>query len=1473
MHKKPLVAVLILGLLLLTPALGFAAKAPVPGMLSEQSVELLPRIARQLDKPAPGAPTPVTGTSEQINLGVSRSGATYCDNEWQWEGAGAVFFGAWFFGDEFYAAWQDPEDLVYGGTCAGGSDIYTFDVTGIAWWVFNQINPAALNFDAQPLVYDNATDQICPVPGNVLCAGPLYAVSITSAAPTLYLPFPTECCVYGPYFAGVYVPTTLGTGLLGIIAANPAAGVGTAPSCRMYNEYGTGWVDLGPIFGRNLELWSDGIAFDQNNCPGTPGVCDWQYWTDGTVVNLWNDPNANGQTDYYVRFDATVSCTLEKARLFLYSPSMVGTPTLRVRVYGNNGPIFGGLLYPDAAIEGANFLGFVDVPFASFVYFPAFLEVDLTSLGPLVFGPNENFFISASKSPVSAPTDVISFLSDTPTGGGLGGDPRSGSWVGVLSDYYYFGEVFASGQRELYIEAFICCEVVELVEDACPTAGPDDWSTWAHDYQRTSASTIELGDPCQVTAEWYQPLNALAQFTDVTVANDRVYANTDNRLRVYDLATGAPGNFIAGIPHIFGSNRGNNTIHGSSVYVTGGTARSIGKWNLDLSVNSWVNGLTTTPLSGDVRFGVTAVYDVGGTEVVVVGDDNQRLYCFETATGALFGGWATNPRILTGAALHSPAYDGVGTLYVGTALTTLISGTIYSIDAATGAINWTYDDPNLADEGYPGGVSYEGGFIFANSNSGTASGRRVKLTSAGAEVWNFSNGRSLYSAPTIGRNFLYISQDGGGTGIIAVDKGSGTALYNFALDGVGQVTQHNTLLCDNFLFAGDRSGKWWLLNANTFTDEWYFQFFGIVNGTAVATHSGGDDFAVVSIRQDAAPGLGGLAAFKLNVADRPRLRQDVFLTEFLVPFGTGPGNPYTEPGVLANVGCSDLNVLGTNVYDPLPDVSASTFTRTQERYAEAMASVTVGPDYTAYFDINSMTKKQRVAYNKVLPMVDVELTRFDAEAVSAQHAIKQSNTTQNRMAAGAAIVRTSNVTTNDPTPPGGSLNVSWLWDGTALERGYDVEFIEIITDDPDYAAIPGHEPLLQIDYVGGCPSEVADIEWNTLGAANSEEIYNTGAMGNDDNDSDLDWDGAHPNYDAAFYLAGDSSQATGGAQFHTGAAYDFAAHSRLFLPNPLASLGGCGIESHTDVDLGYKRTGGCPGTPELIQGAWVRSAYIDTNEALAGTPREAIGTIITQTEVGAYDPVYGDFKLIRWEILNRDAVAKGPIYAGTMYDWDVDDYAENHGIVSANFNGYAIWDWDAPSLAFGMLDPNQPSSYTGVDPTAFPPRVIREAGQLIAYDEWQAGGAGGPLPNLWHLVVNRAPLYESGGHETGLQEDHQGYLTNGAIFLDPNGSAAVHQALFAVDATSGAAAVEASAIELAARAAKWGGFARGDVNDDGVINLADVCWLLSGNQIYPDTYNGDVDLSGGVDAADESYLLNYVTGLGPGPQGEWRFTF
>jgi len=526
MHKKPLVAVLLFGLLLILP-LGVTEARVDPGNNLVPQGQLLPMIARGLVKGPANTPTPVAEAPTNITAGVSRTGATFCDAQWQ--GGIAYFVGGWFYGDEIYATYQDPEEL---GTCAGLDGIYTFDVTAMYWVLYNPTQDPG-PFHIQPLVYEDAGDVICPTPGNLSCASDLFELNFPAANVVgVYLPYTTECCQFGPYFVGAYFADFIGSGIIEVITdANPIV------PCYTYNDWGGGFKHLEDYgWTENLSLSSEGNAYDQNNCPGLPGVCDFQAWYDD-VTYYWQAPDGNLANDYFTRYTADVSCTLMSFRFAVYCPAELGTtPTYRVSVFGPNGPLFGGRMYPQAfgvpldPLDPNYIVGF-EILHDDIVCFPGWNEIDLTSYN-LEFGPGQDMVVAVGLSdntpdPVN---DVAAFLSDD------GGSPtgRSGFYAGVISDWVYMDEVF-NGDYDMVFEAYICCEVVEAEEVACDSPGPDDWNTFAHDYNRTSATTIEVGDPCQINPVWIADLPQNVNFTQATVADERVYISSDQRSRVYDL--------------------------------------------------------------------------------------------------------------------------------------------------------------------------------------------------------------------------------------------------------------------------------------------------------------------------------------------------------------------------------------------------------------------------------------------------------------------------------------------------------------------------------------------------------------------------------------------------------------------------------------------------------------------------------------------------------------------------------------------------------------------------------------------------------------------------------------------------------------------------------------------------------------------------------------------------------------------------
>ncbi|HUU45300.1 MAG TPA: hypothetical protein VM118_06165 [Acidobacteriota bacterium] len=200
---------------------------------------------------------PVTAVQASVPL---MAPGTFCDGEWQ--SGPAYFFTNWFEGNETYAVYQDPDQLLANsfGSCAPPPPSnYVFAVTEIHWYVVPQ-SPVTIVF--QPLVFDaDLSNPACPIPGAVLCDGPLLEIDFpVSGVYVLNLPFAVDCCPFDPFFAAVYVPTYLGPESMGIVIDD---GVTPPPiDCRAYNDYGTGWLDLVDNVGfpGNLELFSEGYS-------------------------------------------------------------------------------------------------------------------------------------------------------------------------------------------------------------------------------------------------------------------------------------------------------------------------------------------------------------------------------------------------------------------------------------------------------------------------------------------------------------------------------------------------------------------------------------------------------------------------------------------------------------------------------------------------------------------------------------------------------------------------------------------------------------------------------------------------------------------------------------------------------------------------------------------------------------------------------------------------------------------------------------------------------------------------------------------------------------------------------------------------------------------------------------------------------------------------------------------------------------
>jgi hypothetical protein len=1470
---------------------------------------------------------------------------TFCDGEWQ-GGYTGYFLGGWFEGYEpsALATYQDPDNL---GSCAPGS-YYTFDVTAVNAIIVSNTAGATSAY-LQPVVW--AADP-GPVPGVVLHAGPVYNYNLAGGGAYLVnLAFAVEACVTGPYFAGfiAHDPGGVNYGSFGP-GVDYTSGAPVPAGWNVANDYiGTmsesGWypADAGGL--ANIEVWSEGYTPDDIATHCNPGTCGYEVHYTCSVTPAENtgpcvgNPGAGGtgfrysdgnddwdaafgmpsgqfggRTKLGSGFEAIGLDTLKEVQFLMYDGFDPGPQDLLFEIWDGTGPMSCGKPTPGALLYSTTLLGDVTA-----YPVPHVIPIPDITWGTLNGGATQMIFATVEVLGSSATTSSLT-AGDPETASGCPA-PALGSWsvaffpasteYGGLPVWKSLAQRAAAGiaYQEFYIDAKICREVLPAQEKPCLLAGPDQWSNYAHDNQQTSASTINIGDPNGVKSAWQTGFVQASNFCTPSVHNDVVYMSSDNTLHAVSLLTGATIGIATGGPEMAASgNRGNPTVAFTRavvagpdrdlVFATGSTFNSVSAWEFDLETSGpapvWSrNGASPPSLAQQNRFNTCKVVDVAGVDVLYISTEPNlgtgRIWALNAGTGALYGGWATNPIILDAAAKHGPTEMG-GKIYVATAIGgSNLSGSIYQIDAATGVIDWNFI-PTVG-EGWPSGVAAEAGFLYGATRDAGGLGHRYKIDVSGPSVvWTAAQGLGLYGTPAIGRDFAYFPLDNPNFGILQVDKDIGTVARNFAAENICGVSPfmfptHLALSCDAYLLGGDRNGHWWLMNTIDGELQWYRSFDGAVFGSALASASSGDDYAVVAA-QVGDPTLGGgvLSAYKLNTGARPRLIQCVYDVTIEVPFGYGVGNPHSEADAFQNIGNLPVSVSAVSVSDPAPDGLASNARKAREHAASAVKTGLRYMNADGYYDVSGNEKQLGMA----------GLLGMGGEDWSGTLPVPTSRTSKRnsgRTAASASALRTSNVRLSGiaiPTmiAPATSVSLDWDYDGTALNRGIDLEVIELTNDDPDFdffAINNGSISVAEVNvlYVGGCAEDQTWITWNRDANDNVAKVFNHGAFGDQGVDALVYGDdgtaaGDDQLFDGGVLVTSDSSAGIGGARFATDY-YDFSE----YIPNPNPA-GDCGFEKDSGLVLGAKRTGGCPGAPTAITGNYVKTYYADSNlNEVAASPLAAVGINVEQTEVGADDPLYGDFKLTRMVFINRDAAPKN-VRAGTYFDWDANGApTTNVGLVSDAFNGYAIWDPNTVRFAYGMLDVNQPSAYGGVDPTAFPPAMIMSnlndttyAGQGGA--EWIGRNYPQDWGYGWWLArgLYAGPRHSMGGNGVaGLAGDRGGFLVN-ELDLAASASGEVVQATFAfnVNGNSNDAYVTAGGISVAKRAARWAGFARGDVNDDGVVDLADVCWLQGANPIYPDTYCGDVDNSGAVDGADIAQLFSFVSGNAASqPVGAWRF--
>jgi hypothetical protein len=404
-----------------------------------------------------------------------------------------------------------------------------------------------------------------------------------------------------------------------------------------------------------------------------------------------------------------------------------------------------------------------------------------------------------------------------------------------------------------------------------------------------------------------------------------------------------------------------------------------------------------------------------------------------------------------------------------------------------------------------------------------------------------------------------------------------------------------------------------------------------------------------------------------------------------------------------------------------------------------------------------------------------------------------------------------------------------------------------------------------------------------MGCGNTQSVYNTGRIATGD-----DW--ADP---WGFDIDGDAASMFQGAYLYAVSTYEVALNTQAWhnggeeesyismQPDPNWYDGECKsplIDPYDASCFGGYTEDGITYTP--ITGKMVAKSYIDSVQNFDDgggwdwTWYEApfdntltMGLYVNTRTIGVCD--FEPLKDVTVEIMEfteRNGNAITDWKFGSTFDYDIGgDLATMDASISAGWayaGGGGDVAWGQIKLPYGccnMLAASAP--YT----TTFAP--FKNSRSLHGNGAWWADiylDSAYAFMSMPPGATSQTLTSDEECHFTLAEHDFAGYET----FTIAVANFGLHGM---ADPTSGAEIAPLSDLVN-----KWVGFGRGDVNNDGELDIRDLVYLK--NYVYgfgpgpiPFMHLGDVNVDGLVDGGDITYLFAWYFMGGPIPQGDWCF--
>jgi hypothetical protein len=623
---------------------------------------------------------------------------------------------------------------------------------------------------------------------------------------------------------------------------------------------------------------------------------------------------------------------------------------------------------------------------------------------------------------------------------------------------------------------------------------------------------------------------------------------------------------------------------------------------------------------------------------------------------------------------------------------------------------------------------------------------------------------------------------------------------------------------------------------------------------------------------------GGLYDMKKGV-DRPRLELLAATSAVAVPFGSPPDTVVEFPDMYTNTGCTDLNV----------NLTASTTSNGSTTPAPGFSSINSRLDESS----SSMADMLSGNGQKISFVNDVKYVSDDQFGGSTDEVVTFADSRQTYNQSAAAVPGFLNNTFSSrvgdvfdpPTPtlgtgiitaPGDTAGIRVHANGPLVNRGPNSFYCEFTAhNDPDYYLdVPTRRPEIRLTLVGGCLLDTTTLHYGAA-AASTRLATNVLYLG------DGTWTPHGINVDAL------------GTQFiyQSFMSYGVSKHRQALMSrtwtghqdwisiqgDPNFCDASCKPALTTGVALGEASTDGvlysaitgtviCRSFIDSVQDHSVGANWVWSKPNAAFTNDSTMGLSGNGRTIGVVSAP------AQAALLNRMTL-------------DITTFKERNGVAVPGWKLTMYNDHDLGSRDTAYYDGAHSVGWSTPTPTA-----TSGIGRVVGMVKIPFGCGYAPLKNvtacsqnriafipnwdtLWNQATKPAGQHALSYTAPSASTDEGVAFTFAENDFAPNGEFTVGTALFAWAVYPTPHAAGGDIAKLATLVNQWAGFGRGDVNNDGFINLADVVYLAAhvnfgGPGAIPFRHLGDANASGGAPtAADIQVLVDYYFNYGPCPSG------